>query len=175
MRWQTLWQGLIISLALSGPAIAQDVHSVPQVELKRYLGKWYEIARYPMYWQRKCAADTTAVYAVADDGKISVDNKCRKEDGNFDESRGTAVSVPNTGNAQLKVTFFWPFSGDYWVIGLEPEYRWAVIGTPSREYLWILSRTPKLEPADLKAAQDAAVEQGFALDKLMYTPQNPAQ
>ncbi|KPC49102.1 lipocalin family protein [Amantichitinum ursilacus] len=157
------------------PAWAEDVHSVPQVDIKRYLGKWYEIAHYPMYWQRKCVADTTATYGVGEDGKITVDNKCRKEDGNFDESKGTAVSVPNSGNAQLKVTFFWPFSGDYWVIGLEPEYRWAVVGTPNHEYLWILARAPKLSAEELKAAQDAAVAQGFALDKLVYTPQSAPQ
>ncbi len=90
-----------------------------------------------MFFQRNCAGDTTAEYALASDGTVAVTNRCRKDDG-FDEAHGKAVPVEGTHNAQLKVTFFWPFYGDYWVIGLDSEYRWALVGNPNRKYLWRL-------------------------------------
>jgi apolipoprotein D and lipocalin family protein len=115
---------------------------VDSVELDRYLGTWYEIASYPAWFQRNCTA-VTASYSLRDDGLIKVVNSCRKGslDGKLKQSTGRAKVVDGETNAKLKVSFFGPFWGDYWIIDLDAEYRWAVVGEPKRKYLWILSRT----------------------------------
>lgn len=153
-------------------ASEKPVQTVASVDTQRYVGKWYEIANYPMFFQRKCVGDTTADYAAKPDGKISVVNRCRTKDGEFDEADGEATVVEGSNNSKLKVTFFKPFSGNYWIIGLDPEYRWAVVGSPDRKYLWVLSRTATMKPADLKLALDTARAQGYTLEELRYTPQN---
>lgn len=162
-----------IALALAfcaAPAFAEppSVQTVPAVDLARYAGKWYEIASFPMFFQRQCVGDTTAEYALRPDGDISVRNRCRTEDG-FDEATARAWAVDGSGNARLKVQFFWPFRADYWVIGLDDGYRWAVVGNPGRKYLWILSRTPTLPPEQLEAALASARAQAFDLEQLRYT------
>ena len=144
--------------------------SVESVDLTRYVGLWYEIANFPMFFQRNCIADTTAHYSMRDDGRIAVRNRCRTKDG-VDEANGVAEIVPASGNARLKVSFFWPFKGDYWVFALDPDYRWAVVGNPNRKYLWLLSRTPVLAKDQLDLALKLAGEQGFKLDELRFTPQ----
>ncbi|MCX7157052.1 MAG: lipocalin family protein [Rhodocyclales bacterium] len=149
------------------------VASVAEVDLARYVGKWYEIASFPMFFQRNCVGDTTAEYALTPEGEVSVTNCCRKADG-FDEARGKAWAVADGNNARLKVSFFWPFRSDYWVIGLDTDYRWAVVGNPNRKYLWILSRTPQLDKKLLEAALKAATTQGFDLRQLNYTVQGVA-
>ena len=164
---------LLCSLALGGcvgslHAETVPVRSVQAVDLNRYVGKWYEIASFPMFFQRKCIADTTAEYAFRPDGDIAVVNRCRTEDG-FDEAVGKAWAVEGTGNAQLKVSFFWPFRSDYWILGLDDGYQWAVVGNPNRKYLWVLSRTPQLPKEQLNQALEAAAKQGFDLADLKYT------
>lgn len=149
------------------------VASVPSVDLARYTGKWHEIASFPMFFQRHCIADTTAEYSAAADGKINVHNRCRTESG-FDDANGTASVVEGSANSRLKVWFFWPFKADYWIIGLDDNYRWAVVGNPNRKYLWILSRTPQLPPDQLKAALATATAQGYDLGALHYTVQEGA-
>jgi apolipoprotein D and lipocalin family protein len=166
--------GLALPFGAVGAATAAaPVTTVAAVDLGRYVGTWYEIAHFPMFFQRNCIADTTATYAALPSGKVSVTNRCRTAT-RLDEARGKASVVPGTGNAQLKVSFFWPFSAPYWVIGLDPDYRWAVVGDPSRRYLWVLSRTPALPKALLDAALDAATAQGYDLAALKYTPLAPA-
>lgn len=168
MRW------LLIALPLVFAARAEadpPVRSVQDVDLNRYAGKWYEIARYPMFFQRQCVGDVTAQYAPLPDDCISVTNRCRTEKG-FDEATGKACTVRGTGRAQLKVSFFWPFRSDYWVIGLDPGYRWAVVGNPNRQYLWVLSRTPQLPKEQLDQALQAAADQGYDLGLLRYTQQS---
>lgn len=165
---------LPLAAALSAGAQAKDaapVQTVKSVDLQRYLGRWYEIANYPMFFQRKCVSDTTADYGALPDGKVSVLNRCKTEKGEFDEADGEAKVVPDTGNAQLEVSFFKPFSGDYWIIGLDPDYKWSVVGSPNRKYLWILSRTPDLPADPLEKALQAARAQGYTLESLRYTPQ----
>jgi apolipoprotein D and lipocalin family protein len=122
-----------------------ELKTVSSVDLNRYLGKWYEIARYPNRFEKNCVADVTAHYTLRDDGKIEVLNSCRQSDGKIKSSKGSAKVVDPHSNARLKVTFFWPFYGNYWIIDLDPDYRYAVVSEPGREYLWILSRTPQLE------------------------------
>lgn len=163
----------LLFLACVGCASTQDstVATVPQVDLDRYTGKWYEIASYPMYFQRKCLGDTTAQYTAREDGRIDVLNRCRSAKG-FDEADGIATVVPDSGNARLRVSFFWPFKGDYWIIGLDPLYRWAVVGSPDRKYLWILARSPEMSAMRLEEALAAARAQGYDLKELRYTEQN---
>jgi apolipoprotein D and lipocalin family protein len=118
------------------------------VDLKRYAGTWYEIASYPNSFQRGCVA-TTATYAALLNDKIRVVNQCRKErlDGDVVTAEGQAWVVDSSTSAKLKVSFFWPFSGDYWIIDLGENYEYAVVGHPDRKYLWILSRSPQMEAA----------------------------
>jgi apolipoprotein D and lipocalin family protein len=123
---------------------AAELKTVPSVDLNRYLGKWYEIARYPNRFEKNCVADVTAHYTLRDDGKINVLNSCRQPDGKMKSSKGSAKVADPQSNAKLKVTFFWPFYGNYWIIDLDPDYRYAVVSEPGRDYLWILSRTPQL-------------------------------
>jgi len=157
------------------PALAETpVAPVARVDLSRYAGKWFEIASFPMYFQRDCVGDTTAEYALAADGSVSVTNRCRTDSG-FDEAEGKATVVEGSNNARLKVSFFWPFRSDYWVIGLDPDYRWAVVGNPNRRFLWVLSRTPQLPQEMLDAALKAAADQGYDLKQLRYTAQGAAR
>ncbi len=173
-------QGLLRRALLSGLAcvamLAQaetPVASVVAVDLARYVGKWYEIGSFPMFFQRQCIGDTTAEYALTADGDVAVTNRCRTESG-FDQAEGRATVVDGSGNARLKLSFFWPFRSDYWVIGLDPDYRWAVVGNPNRKYLWVLSRTPQLPASLLEAALKAAASQGFDMTQLNYTAQGLA-
>jgi apolipoprotein D and lipocalin family protein len=145
---------------------------VLSVDLARYTGKWFEIASFPMFFQRNCIGDTTAESAATDNRAISVRNRCRTVSG-FDEATGKATVVDGSGNSQLQVSFLWPFKADYWVLGLDPEYRWAVVGNPNRKYLWVLSRQPQLPPEQLEAALATAKAQGFDLAELDYTAQAP--
>ena len=126
------------------------LQAVASVDLQRYAGTWYEIARVPNRFQDQCSRGTTAEYKLREDGRLDVVNRCLDEDGNLDEAKGLAKIVDPDSNAKLKVSFVsflgWrPFWGDYWVIGLDPDYRWAVVGTPDREYGWVLARTPTLD------------------------------
>ena len=165
------------SMALCCAWVCLSVHaqtsvaSVPHVDLARYVGKWFEIASFPMFFQRKCTGNTTAEYARNNDGSVAVTNRCDTADGSS-QAQGKATVVEGTGNAQLKVSFFWPFRADYWVIGLDADYRWAVVGNPNRNYLWVLSRSPTLEPELMDAALLSAKAQGFDLSQLKYTRQH---
>ncbi|MER3427442.1 MAG: hypothetical protein C4334_04955 [Pyrinomonas sp.] len=172
---RTILVASLTTLAVAGVAraIARDDRPqvVSRVDLDRYVGTWYEIARYPNRFQRQCVGDTTATYELRPDGKIRVTNRCRKRDGKFDTAKGTARVVDKRTNAKLKVTFFWPFSGDYWIIDLDPDYRYAVVGAPSRKYLWILSRTPQLDEATYRRILERVAAQGFDVERLVKTPQ----
>ena len=141
---------------------------VPQVELARYMGTWYEIASYPTWFQKGCAA-STAAYVLNPDGTVDVLNQCRK-DGEIVAARGTAWAPDPSVPAKLRVRFFWPFSGDYWIIDLGSDYEYAVVGHPSRDYLWVLSRTPRME-ADLYARILARLQRnGYDPSRLVRTP-----
>jgi apolipoprotein D and lipocalin family protein len=142
---------------------------VPFVELERYLGKWYEIARLPAKFQEGCS-ETTATYTLAKDGNISVLNDC-KRNGKVKQAKGKAKVVDKTTGAKLKVTFFWPFYGDYWIIKLGKNYDYAVVGTPNRKYLWILSRTPQMDDKLFSELTEFAKSKGFDVGNLIRTSQ----
>ncbi|MFZ1864758.1 MAG: lipocalin family protein [Polyangiales bacterium] len=152
------------------------LETVPEVDLRRYLGTWYEIASYPQPFQKGCT-HTTATYSLRDDGQIEVLNQCRKgsQDGKKDVARGRARVVDHETNAKLEVSFFGPFWGDYWITDLGPHYEYAVVGHPSRDYLWILSRTPKLDDATYRAILRRLEEKGYPLGRLVKTDQGVAR
>lgn len=147
--------------------------TVAQVDLERYSGSWFEIARFPNRFQRRCIGDVRATYVRRADGRIDVINSCRSPDGTI-QARGIARIADSSSNAKLKVSFaprileWLPFVwGDYWIIGLAMDYTWAVVGSPDRKYLWILARTPALDSDALEAARAAARNCGFNVDRLM--------
>jgi len=145
---------------------------VPRVDLNRYLGTWYEIATIPQRFQKDCVA-VTATYTLRDDGKIEVLNKCRKKtlDGEIKTAKGKAWVVDKETNAKLKVQFFWPFRGDYWIIELDPDYQYAVVGHPDRKYLWILSRTPQMDEALYQDLMQRIANKGYDLALIKRTLQ----
>jgi apolipoprotein D and lipocalin family protein len=145
---------------------------VPFVDLERYQGDWYEIARYANRFQKGCVG-SSATYTLNSDGTVSVLNRCF--DGSFDGKlrtvRGRARVVDPKTNAKLKVTFFWPFRGDYWIIDLGEDYEYAVVGHPDRTYLWILSRTKKMEDAVYAAILGRLKEAGYDITRLVKSEQ----
>lgn len=148
------------------------LQTVPKVELSRYLGTWYEIASYPQSFQRGCTG-TSATYSLKADGEIQVVNRCHKGslDGPEDVATGRArVTDPST-NAKLEVSFFGPFWGAYWVIALGEAYEYAVVGHPSRDYLWILSRTPTMNPSVYAAIISKLEADGYPLERVVKTTQ----
>jgi apolipoprotein D and lipocalin family protein len=176
LKWYIVTTVFLAIYSLPGTAMATEkpgpLKTVPQVDLNRYLGLWYEIASYPAWFQKGCSG-STAEYRLMPDGRIRVVNRCFKNslDGPLKESKGKAEVVDTTTNAKLKVWFFWPFKGDYWIIDLDKDYRWAVVGMPSRKYLWILSRTPTMDDAIYQGILERLVEQGYDPAKLNLTPQ----
>jgi apolipoprotein D and lipocalin family protein len=154
---------------------ALPVTPVENVELERYQGRWYEIAKIPNRFQKKCARGTTAEYALREDGHITVRNRCFRPDGSVMEAVGVAKIVDPSDNARLKVSFVsflgWrPFWGDYWVIGLDADYQWAVIGTPDRKYGWVLAREPALDPAELERAFEIHERNGYEHNAFELSP-----
>jgi apolipoprotein D and lipocalin family protein len=170
---------LALLMALTGDSVTlrqqEAVRTVASVDLDRYLGTWYEVARLPNRFQRSCARDVTATYAKRPDGRIDVVNRCRTEEGRTIEASGVA-RVVDQSSARLKVRFapavlsFLSFVwGDYWVIGLADDYSWAVVGSPDRTYLWILARTPVPDAGLFEAGWAAARDNGFDVDRLAKT------
>ncbi len=150
---------------------------VPRVDLKQYMGWWYEIARYPNRFERDCDGNATAFYTLRTDGSIEVLNRCLTREGRVKSTRGIARPAARGGpNTKLKVTFFWPFPGDYWITALDTTYSWAVVGEPNRKYLWILARTPEIEPSVYDRIEAIVRERGYNPGRLQKTPQLwPAQ
>ena len=151
---------------------AQSLNTVPNVDLEKYSGKWYEIASYPQIFQKGCNC-TTAEYTLSDKGLVIVENRCNKGsvDGKPAYIKGKAFVQKNSGNAKLKVQFFWPLRGKYWIIDLADDYSYAVVSHPSRKYLWILSRTPQMNEEVYDQILLRLKENGFDLAKLQLTRQ----
>lgn len=154
-----------------------ELKTVPAVDLARYMGTWYEIARLPMRHEPEDATDITATYALKDNGKVEVLNRMRRR-GEVEEALGEASAIDDSGS-RLEVSFLpeglrWiPFTrGDYWIIGLEPDYSVALVGSPDRKYLWLLARTPRIAPETREHYLGLARAQGFDLTRLIDTPQS---
>ena len=152
------------------------VRTVERVDLERYLGDWFEIARFPNRFQRRCTGNVKASYARRPDGRIGVINRCQTAEGPI-SAEGVARIVDSRTSARLKVRFApawlsWlpPVWGDYWILGLADDYTWAVVGSPDRQYLWILARTPALGDP-YAAAVRVARDNGFETDRLVRTSQ----
>lgn len=153
------------------------LETVAQVDIARYAGTWHEIALYPNRFQQACAADTTATYTPLGEGRIGVRNSCRRADGSEMSVQGVAEVVDPATNARLKVSFLpawlrWTGigRGDYWVLYLSPDYRVAIVGEPSREYLWILARTPTLADAEYEALMPRIRAAGYDPGRLRRAP-----
>ncbi|MCW5625651.1 MAG: lipocalin family protein [Burkholderiales bacterium] len=178
---------LTLALALAAAPIfdgvvAQQggpVQSVGTVDLERYAGRWYEIARIPNRFQKDCASDVTADYSVRDDGRIDVENRCVRADGVVDRAAGLArTREDDATRARLEVSFLpawlrWLPMGwaDYWIVELDPDYRFAVVGSPDRRYLWILSRTPTLEAETYAVIVERLLANNYPVAMLVRTPQ----
>ena len=182
MREKSGWafyRGLVAAVVLTGlvacssPPPGPPLPAVASVDLARYLGTWYEIAVVPNRFQKQCVADTQARYRMQGDD-IEVFNRCRQSDGTVSAITGIAKPVAGSANAKLRVSFFRPFYGDYWVLALPEDYRWVLVGEPSRRYGWVLSRTPQLAPADLTAALVRAEQLGYVAAAFQRTPQTQA-
>ena len=149
---------------------AQPLQTVPYVDLKKYAGKWYEIATYPQFFQKGCHC-TTAEYTWTEHGYVIVENRCNKERvlGPVSYIKGKAFVEAGSGNAKLKVQFFWPFRGKYWIIELAEDYSYAVVSHPNKKYLWILSRTSTMEESLYQKILSSLQSKGFDLSKLQKT------
>lgn len=153
-------------------AMSQTLQTVPNVDLNKYAGKWFEIASFPQRFQKGCNC-TTAEYTVTDKGYVTVENSCNKDSINGKQSyiKGKAFVEENSGNAKLKVQFFWPFKGKYWIIDLANDYSYAVVGHPNRKYLWILSRTATINNTTYQQIVARIKDKGFDISKIMLTKQ----
>lgn len=160
---------LLIAMFLFSECSHKPLQTVQQVEVKRYMGKWYEIASFPQRFQKGCSC-TVAEYTLNENGTVKVDNNCTAY-GEKKRSIGKAKVVDKETNAKLKVTFFWPFWGKYWIIDLADDYSYAVVGHPNREYLWILSRKPQMDKEVYNGIVERAKAKGFDVNKLNVTSQ----
>ncbi len=163
-------------------ALASDapgpLATIPTLDVPRYMGSWYEIAKYPNWFQRKCVKNTRADYSAQADGKVRVVNICTTKDGEVTEADGEARQIGSSNSPRLEVRFapawlsFIPLVwGDYWVIDLDPGYQLVAVSEPKREYLWILSRTPDLPARAYDDLVGRLQKSGFDTTKLERTPQ----
>ena len=169
----------VLSLVVAGcPAVDETLfpplETVSAVDIDRYAGKWYEIAKYPVVFENGCV-DVTAEYTVLEDGTVRVVNTCGSTDGGSRDIVGSATVTDPSTNAKLRVSFFGPlFGAPYWIIELDEDYQYAVVGDPSREFLWILSRTPSLDDATLSGILDRLPDRGYDPAGLIWTVQSQA-
>lgn len=160
--------------ACAGVDSRGDLPTVASVDLSRYVGTWYEIARLPMWFQRHCV-DSKAIYSGRPDGLVGVHNECVTESGGVEQAEGVATVVDPKTNARLTVVFDNWFArlfgssreGNYWILDLDPEYRTAMVGTPDRRYLWILSRIPQLEDSTYQRLVERARQLGYPVSDLI--------
>ena len=147
------------------------LETVPSVDLERYMGKWYEIASIPQRFSKGCHCTTADYKLNAEKGYVEVYNSCLKE-GKVSDVKGKAFPVEGSSNSKLKVQFFWPFKGDYWILELDPDYRYVMVGSPDRESLWFLSRTPTMEEATYARLEQLAKSKGFPVEQLELMDQS---
>jgi len=166
---------LVVLIGTSGLESCTSVPEAPlptvaSLDVPRYMGTWYEIAKLPNRFQASCASDTVARYRLSRDG-VDVLNRCRRADGSITSIAGRATVVAGSGGARLRVSFFWPIFGDYWVLALDPSYETVLVGEPSRQYAWVLARTPALDDVRLQALLARAQALGFDRAAFVRSPQ----
>ena len=171
---------VLIGLGMATMAYAKNkpLHTVEKVELDKYLGVWYEVARKPMYFQNKCDRDVSATYTLNENGNIGVDNRCYTKDGQLNQSIGEAFIQNAPFNTKLKVSFL-PESvrwlpvgrGDYWVLKIDDAYQTVLVGEPRRRYLWVLSRSAQPDQAIVKEYLDYAQSIGYDIGDVIHTKQ----
>ena len=167
-----------VLMAAGQPVVTTPPRPAVAVDLRKYAGTYYEIARFPNGFQKQCSGDVTASYAIRSDQRIDVVNRCRKPDGAIDEARGVAKPAGHDGsNGRLKVRFapgwlsiFPRVWGDYWILGVGPDYSYAVVGDPARNYLWILSRLARMPEMQYRQALEIARSNGYDVATLVKTP-----
>jgi len=167
-------------LLLSMAAVADEpLPVVPQVDLQRYAGRWYEVARLPNRFERECVRDITATYRVLLGSRIDVVNQCIKADGSRISANGLARSSDGS-TSRLEVRFapawlgVFPFVwGDYWIIALDPDYQWSLVGAPNRDYLWILARKPTLEASQVQRLLEKAKALNFDTSSIVSPDHTP--
>ncbi len=178
MRPHTWLAALCLGLsALTASAqTPAPLSTVASVDVPRYMGTWYEIAKYPNWFQKKCASSTSATYSLQADGQVQVLNRCKTANGEWSEALGQARQIGRANSPRLQVRFapawlsFIPMVwGNYWIIDLDPQYQWVVVSEPSREYLWILSRTPELPAATYQSLQGKLAANGFDLQRIQVS------
>lgn len=156
------------SFLLAACTTHPPLETVKSVDLNRYYGTWYEIARLPNRFQKMCASDTRATYQP-DGEDVTVLNQCRTADGTLEQAKGIAKVVEGSMGAKLRVSFFRPFYGDYWILGLDPDYRWVLIGEPGRDYAWVLARQPEMDQVMLDKLLSKAADLGFDREAFVRT------
>jgi apolipoprotein D and lipocalin family protein len=176
------WIPLASAQGQSSEASPAPLESIPSLDVPRYMGTWYEVAKYPNWFQKRCIANTSATYAMQSNGMLQVVNRCQKEDGSITDALGAAKQVGDATSPKLEVRFapawlsFLPFVwGNYWVIDLDPQYQLAAVSEPTRKYLWILSRTQTVEPKAYEALLQRLKEKGFNLDAIEISKQTTAK
>ena len=149
-----------------------ELKTVEHVDVSRYMGTWYEIAKFPQSFE-KGLVGVTATYSLLPNGKVRVINRGYKNDfnGKLKVARGKAWIADKSANAKLKVSFFWPFAGDYWILELGKDYEYAVVGDQSRKYLWILARKPQMDESVYLELLQSIKEKGFDISRLEKNPQ----
>jgi apolipoprotein D and lipocalin family protein len=179
-----LYAGLFCLFSLVASSVAygqsdEQLKTIPSLDVPRYLGTWYEIAKFPNWFQKKCVSNTKAVYSVRPDENLKVLNSCKTADGSVSEADGTARQIGPKDSPKLEVRFapawlsFLPMVwGDYWVIDLDPQYQVAAVSDPRREYLWVLSRTPQLDKKTYDELLQRLQAQQFDVRKLELTTQS---
>ena len=166
--------------ATAAQSAGTGLATIANLEVPRYMGTWYEIAKYPNWFQRKCVADTRADYSLLPDGTVRVLNRCRQDSGEMLEAVGAARQIGEANSPKLQVRFapawlswlpvVW---GDYWVIDLDPAYQLVAVSEPRQEYLWILARSPRPDAAAVEALLGRLAGKGFDLTRLERTRQGP--
>lgn len=172
------WLVLAPAQAQSTDTPPAPLEAIASLDVARYMGTWYEVAKYPNWFQKRCIANTSATYATQQNGMLQVVNRCQKEDGSMSEALGAAKQVGDASSPKLEVRFapawlsFLPFVwGNYWVIDLDPQYQLAAVSEPSRKYLWILSRSKTVEPTAYEALLQRLKQKGFNLDAIEVSKQ----
>ena len=183
---QRVFVALLSTLLLCAPAHAlalpggdaPPLTTVPAVDVPRYMGRWFEIAKFENWFQKKCVSDTSAEYSLKQDGKVQVINRCRQENGEISEAIGEARQVGEVSSPKLEVRFapawlsFIPAVwGDYWIIDLDADYELVAVSEPTREYLWVLARSPQVSAAAYEALLQRLRDKGFDTDKLVKAVQ----